>query len=109
MPTRTNQTTANIIKFLNYSNYFVWRNNTTGVWDPVKKVFRTNKTALKGVADIVGLRYDSTFIAVEIKTGRDKLSSDQETFKCNIENHNGIYIIAKDFDDFMKQFKEIGK
>jgi hypothetical protein len=101
----TNSTTQAIIKYLNLNNYFVWRNNTMGVYDPKKKIYRKNPSQLNGIADIIGIKWDGTFIAIEIKTGADRLSEAQKHFLGEIEAHNGIQMVVKDFDDFMVQFK----
>jgi len=108
--TTTNLTTRNILSVLIQSRCFVWRNNTTGIYDTQKKVFRTNKIALKGVADIIGITQRGQFIAIEIKTGKyEKLNPNQEYFKEQIINHGGIYMMVRDTDDFIKQFDGLTK
>jgi len=113
MKSPTNALTANIIRFLNASGYKVWRNNTSGVFDPVRKVFRRNPALLKGVPDIIGYRKPdkSHFfpipIFVEVKTGRDKLSPHQQIFAEDAIKHRCIYMCVKTFDEFEKRFKEL--
>lgn len=107
--TKTNSTTNAIIKFLNLNDFFVWRQNNAGIYDKSKNVFRASKTTLRGVSDIVGLKWDGTFIGIEIKTGNDRQSEFQKHFQKEIEKRNGIYIISKDFDDFLKQYEKILK
>lgn len=83
-----------------------WINNTTGIYDPTKKIFRKNPQILNGVFDIVGFRKsDGKHIEVEIKTGRDKLSPDQLQHLDELKRGKCIFFIVKDFDDFYKQFK----
>lgn len=103
---QTNATTLAIIGYLNTSKCWAWRNNTIGVFDPVKKVFRRNKHSLRGAADIIGLTQKGQFLSVELKTGKDKMSIHQEYFREQITNHGGIYLCVKDFDDFLKQFSQ---
>lgn len=105
--TTTNSTTGAILLYLNSMGHFVWRNNTTGVYDPVKKLFRKPKGQLNGVADIIGMSSDGRFLSVEIKTGRDKQSDSQLHFEDLVNSHNGIYIVAKNFDDFLIEFNDI--
>ena len=98
----SNNLTSAIVTYLNYNGCFVWRNNTIGVYDPTKKIFRKNKNQLNGIADIVGVLPNSNFLAVEVKIGKDKLSEAQEEFRRKLTLNGGIYIIAKNFDDFVK-------
>jgi hypothetical protein len=101
----TSTATIAIVNFLNCNNCKVWRNNNIGVWDAKLNIYRKNPQQLKGVSDIIGLKYDGTFIAIEVKTGRDKKSIYQEIFIQDIIKHNGIALVVKDFDDFLKQWQ----
>ena len=111
MKTNTNALTTSIIRYLNASGYKVWRNNTSGVFDPVRKVFRRNPALLKGVPDIIGYRKPdkSHFfpipIFVEVKTGRDKLSPHQQIFAEDAIKHRCIYMCVRTWDEFEKRFK----
>ena len=97
--TATNSLTTAIINYLNASHHFAWRNNTTGVYDPTKKIFRKHH-GLKGIADILGIHRDTgKIICIEVKTGKDKMSEWQKSFQSEINNRGGIYIIAKKLDD----------
>jgi hypothetical protein len=103
----TNQLTKDIIAFLSLCGFHAWRNNTTGVWDAKKKVFRKHHGRL-GVSDILGIQKQTgRFIAVEVKTGKDKLSPDQVLFIDDIIKAGGIAIVAHTFDGFLEQFKAI--
>jgi Holliday junction resolvase len=90
----TNETTKKIIDYLNANDCHVWRQNNYGKG-------RRNVTK-RGVPDIIGLKYNGTFIGIEIKTGTDKLSQAQLEMQELILAHNGIYIVAKDFETFLK-------
>src|SRR5579863_661557 len=64
------QLETQILDWLNYQpNVFAFKVNTTGIFDPVRKVFRTikNKHIHKGTADILGLTLGK-FFAIEVKT-----------------------------------------
>lgn len=103
---RTNETTKAIIRHLTFSGFKAWRNNTVGIWDPVKKVFRKNPHQLNGVPDIIGFsRRTGKFIAVEVKTGRDSASNAQRLFLSELSKAGGIAMMVKDYDDFVQQFK----
>lgn len=104
----TNDLTNAIILFLSHNGFKVWRNNTVGVFDPQKQVFRKNKNTLKGVPDIIGFRkIDGKFIGVEIKTGSDKLSIEQNEFLTDLKKSGGIAIVAKTIDDFLAHKNEL--
>jgi hypothetical protein len=103
---KTNETTKAIIRHLSLSGFKAWRNNTIGVYDPVRQVFRKNPHQLNGVPDIIGFsRYTAKFIAVEVKTGRDRASDAQKAFLGELAKAGGIAMIVKDYDDFIQQFK----
>ncbi len=105
-PSPTNETTKAIIRHLAFSGFKAWRNNTIGVWDPAKKVFRRNPHQLNGVPDIIGFsRRTGKFIAVEVKTGRDRASAAQKAFLAELSKAGGIAMIVNDYDDFVQQFK----
>ena len=107
--TTTNQVTAAIIRYLNLKVGYSWRNNSVGVWDPQKKIYRKNRGFgfIKGTSDILGIEKDTgRFIAVEVKIGRDKLSPQQKTFLENIQKMGGHAIVARSLDDVIKYFDE---
>ena len=124
-----NALTVQIIEHMNKNGYHVWRNNTIGVFDPtqaVKKLLAYTTTLLRGkakpskkelysiikscyrkhhgqrgVSDIIGIRKsDGKFVAVEVKVGDDILSPFQINFKNEINEANGIAVIARNFNEF---------
>lgn len=97
--TATGTTTNAIINFLNMIGFLAWRNNTGGVWDGEKKIFRRNKKQLKGVPDILGMDWNGRFIAVEVKRKDDKCSVEQTLFATEFIARNGVFIIAGHIDD----------
>lgn len=89
-----------ILQFLTAHKIFVFRINTTGVFDPVRQVFRPlSGFSLKGVADILGLLPNGKFIAIEVKTATGRQSMEQKMFEQAVIKNNGIYILARDVDD----------
>lgn len=105
--TSTNNLTKQVIKTLWMLGWQAWRNNNGGVWDPTKKVFRAN-SVLKGVSDIIGFnKKTGQFIAVEIKTGRDKLSVEQKLFLDTLNESGGVGIEVRSIDDLIEKIKEI--
>lgn len=105
--TRTNDTTTAIINFLLYERHMAFRNNTTGVFDPKIKRFRKAHPTALGTGDIVGCFNGGKYFEVEVKTGSDELSDDQEKHRDKVLAVRGIYIEAKTYDDFRAQYDRI--
>lgn len=104
-PTATGVTTDAIINFLNMVGFLAWRNNTGGIWDAGKKIFRKNKRQLKGVPDILCLDWNGRTIAVEVKRKADRLSIDQTLFAVEFIARSGVYIIAGHIDDVTESLR----
>lgn len=87
-----------ILQFLHAKRIFVWRNHSTGIYDPTKGGFRRNNSygALNGVADILGILPDGRFLAIEVKTPATKnnLSILQSNFLTNINKSYGVAFVA---------------
>ena len=85
----------------------VWKNQTVGIFDPVKKVYRkTSKHSLKGVADIIGHQIGSgrsIYIEVKSKTGR--LSKEQKTFLTEAKEAGCIAFVARSLDDVISNLE----
>jgi hypothetical protein len=104
--TKTNILTKDVISFLTLKKYKVWRNNNGAVYDVKAKCFRKNQTTLLGVPDIIGYnKLDGTFIGVEIKTGKDKLSPMQIDFQNECIKHDVLYIVVKEINDIINHKK----
>jgi penicillin-binding protein-related factor A (putative recombinase) len=88
---------------------FVWKNNSTGIYDPVKKIFRksSNKWVINGVSDIIGI-YKGMPIFIEVKTPKTKnrLSIDQKFFLEKVIKMGGIGIVATSVDDVIAQLPD---
>ncbi len=97
-----------ILDFLTTSRIgYFWRNNTVGVYDPTRCIYRKNKKQEKGIPDILGVMC-GRFIAIECKSSTvKKLSDDQEKFKEQFERSDGIFYMANDIDAFRIWIKEL--
>ena len=62
-------------------------------------------TGTNGTADI-SLTIKGKSIKAEIKIGKDRQSEAQKKYQADIERAGGIYIIVKDFDDFINFYKK---
>ena len=105
--TPTNSLTQSILRYVNYNGFKCWRNNNGAIYSVKQKTFRKNPSSLLGISDIIGFRKsDGKFIAIEIKTGKDKLSAHQLIFISDIRSAGGIAIVAKSFEQFEDEFKK---
>ena len=107
-PVNANNLTKQIISYLNYtSKYFVWRNNTVGVFDPTKKIYRKNAQQLRGISDILGVQKGTgRIVCIEIKVGKDVLSPYQIQFLEQMKQNGAIVIVAHNFDQFLEEMKK---
>jgi hypothetical protein len=124
-----NQTTEDVLRFLGYSGYVVWRNNTTGIFDPSQTVakllrfvnglkgkptgeeiakcfvFRKNQ-GRNGIPDVIGYeKKTGRFISVEVKAGKDKLSAEQDFFIKQAKRNGCEAYVVRSFDDLLEQLK----
>lgn len=103
----TNNITTGIINFLESKNNYAGRVNTTGVYDPVKKVYRKIPEKEKGKFDIYCCLYPSgKSLWIDIKKDEDKPSKYQLSFKKRIEKAGGFAIFIKTYDEFLKWYEE---
>lgn len=98
--------TSAILAYLTAQGYAVWRQNTTGIYDPDTKRWRVNPQGRRGVPDIIGFRKsDGVFIAVEVKAGRDQLRDDQRAFLDELKAAGGLAFVAHSFTQFQQSFE----
>jgi len=91
-----------ILDYLQIKQYLYWRVNTTGVYDPTKKIFRKKPAhSRNGVADIFVLKKGVSYF-IEVKGQKGVLSQDQKDFRDDVTKHGGIFIVAKSIDDVIK-------
>lgn len=120
--TNTNKLTQAALALLTLAGCNVWRNNAI----PVPLGMKNNKmqyrkfAGRKGVADIIGfvrvkfyaepecslsdIANLACFIAVEIKTGSDELSSDQIKFRDELVAAGGLFYECRDDTRGLEQF-----
>lgn len=89
-----------ILDYLRLRGIFCWKSNTTGIYDPVRKMFRTNH--YKGVADIIGIAQGGFLVAVEVKMKSNKPSPEQVQFINTITTYGGVACIAYSLEDVEK-------
>ncbi len=85
-----------IMNFLRAIGIFCWKNDSVGIFDPVKKVYRSNQNQnrIKGVSDILGI-IDGKFVAIEVKSETGKLRPEQKVFIQEIVSNGGVAFVAR--------------
>ena len=97
-----------VLQLLALRKIFAWKNATTGVYDPAKKLFR-KFTGLRGVSDVIGVLpakgRDSPmpfgagrFLAIEAKVGRNVCTPEQNDFLNRINAMGGLGIVVSSLD-----------
>lgn len=95
---RSNDLTSAVLKFLSHRRFNVWRQNNLAA---PGRTF----TGRKGVPDVIGFHSNvGTFIGVEIKTGKDKLSLEQVQFGIDTLSSGGFWFVAHDISSFIEEF-----
>ena len=93
-----------ILDWLKAKGIFCWQNDSVGIYDPVKKIFRRKaKHALNGVSDILGC-WHGRFFAIEVKSAKGQVSDAQAEFMRNIELAGGIAFEARSLEDVTQLF-----
>ncbi len=117
-----NGLTACIIDFLNFSGCQAERISSMGrsidtskqVTDVIGRTRTIGGTkyipgnSTKGTADISSTIRGKS-VKIEVKIGNDKQSAVQKQYQLTIERAGGIYMIAKNFDDFLIDLEAIFK
>lgn len=93
-----------ILQFLRSTGIFCWKQNSTGVYDPTKKVFRKNRNpfVINGVSDILGL-IGGRFLAIEVKSATGKLTEDQRAFIRKVLDEGGIAFVSRSVEQTAEQ------
>lgn len=84
---------------------YVWRQNT-GAYKP-EGSHRFIRYGTPGCADIIGVTPGGRFIACECKYGKNSQRDTQKRFQEYVEEHNGIYVLAKSIEDIEARKGEI--
>jgi len=67
---------------------------------------RIPTAGFKGSADIHILKAGRA-VYCEVKIGRDRQSEAQKVFQSSVESAGGVYMIVRDFDDFLEQISRV--
>ncbi len=97
-----------ILRWLAYKGIFAWKNQSVGIYNPIRKAFMrsTNPYHIKGVSDILGVMKDGRILAIECKSKYGKPSPEQTLFIQKINDNGGKAFIARSLNEVMEAFKE---
>lgn len=93
-----------ILHWLNMSGIFAWKNQSVGIFDPVKKIYRksNNPFHIKGVSDVLGILPDGKLLAIEVKSKTGKASPEQLEFIEKIKKSGGVAFVARSLDEVIE-------
>lgn len=103
----TNDLTKKILNYFFNLRIFAWRNNTVGIPMTNGSLRPAGKTGTSDV--IVILPPYGQFLGIEVKTGKDQLSMEQQGFIENVQKMGGHTMVVHDFADFESKFKKLVK
>lgn len=92
---------SNILNYLKIKGIFAWRNQSTGLWDASKKLYRKARSihSLNGTSDVLGVLPDGKFLAIEVKSRTGRATDDQNRFMKMINAMGGVAFIARSIED----------
>lgn len=98
-----------ILHFLFKRGIFAWKNQSVGIFDPIRKIYRrsNNPFHIKGVSDILGILPGGRFLAIEVKAKYGKPSPEQVLFLDKITKSGGVGFIAKSVEDVEKVLSDV--
>ena len=88
---------SQILEWLRWNKVYCWKMNNSAVY--IKSKDRYKKSPMRGVADILGIINGGTFLAIEVKAKKGKLSEFQIEFLDNITKNGGIAFCARCLED----------
>jgi penicillin-binding protein-related factor A (putative recombinase) len=96
-----------ILNFLKTMGVFCWKNQSVGIYDPVKKVYRKshNPHHLKGTADILGI-IQGRLLAIEVKTEKGSLTTEQKIFLKTVSEEGGVAFVARSVEQCLFNLKQ---
>lgn len=99
-----------ILVFLSLTGFFVWRNQSGGIYDKRTQRFRKNIGVgrLNGVPDILGILPDGRFLGIEVKSKKGVVRPEQHDFIANIIKRGGVAFVARSVEDVQRELKNLG-
>lgn len=93
-----------ILDFLRIIGIYCWKNQSVGVYDAKKKIYRkaNNANHIRGVSDILGL-VQGRFLAIEVKSAIGRLTDEQRVFITKVNHEGGIAFVARSVEQAAQQ------
>lgn len=89
------------------SGCFAWKNHSTGIFDPRRKVFRKLQGfAIKGVSDIIGI-YKGRMLCLEVKSATGKLRPEQKKFLEKMQELGAVTAVVRCWPDAQRVLEEV--
>jgi len=86
---------------------FVWKNNTTGVYDPVRQCFRKlSKRSIKGVSDILGICH-GRMLCLEVKSKTGRVSPEQKEFLDKMKGLGAVTGVVRSWLDVVAVLRDL--
>lgn len=101
----TNDLTRDIIQHIRKLGGWATRVNVSGFYDPEKGFWRKGVTD-PGTPDVMAV-VNGLFLGIEIKTGADRLRPQQTAAKTVIQRAGGVFLVAKDIEQFRNELRTI--
>ena len=91
-----------IVNWFNSHGHVAHRQNTVGVYDQKRKVYRKNwDRDSVGVGDILICLKGGKWAEIEVKIGADRQSYAQKKREIRVKAAGGVYAIVADWRDFL--------
>ncbi len=93
-----------ILSFLRTIGVYCWKNQSVGIFDARKKIYRKSKNPyhLNGVSDILGV-IQGRFLAIEVKSKHGVVSDDQRVFIRKTLDEGGIAFVSRSVEQTAQQ------
>lgn len=109
MPEKSEKEIENeILAYLWSVRIFAWKNQSIGVYDPKRQIFRKSRNPfhIKGVSDIIGV-YRGKMLAIEVKSKKGRISPEQVDFLKKVINSGSIAFVARSVEDVKRELEKI--
>lgn len=82
-----------------------WKNQSVGIYDPVKKSFRSrSKYQIKGVSDILGI-YKGKMVCIEVKAAKGRLTPEQTLFLADMKRLGALSGVVRSVSEALDVLK----
>lgn len=92
---------SSICEYLEARRHFFWRTNTTGVYDPIKKIHRKPSRFTKLGAPDINVVFQGKYYGLEVKD-KGSQSEEQRKFEIGCKIAGGNYHVVRSIDDVQK-------